>query len=783
MVAKGSFPVSRNISTENKHFVLTKMDHDEHILDASVSEFSHTDRASAPRVSRCVNLTTLATKICTAPDQRKTADELCTACCKIDLSQAFRPFCSDHRPHHYHLGKVEGIRARTSCPLCRLISAIHNSAGFNLTDASAEECDLVVSSDTNDIVKIHFTRRTSKWDVENKAAVHGIRLCLDDGILDSLMNEFRSAWLETSPSEPFYMLKFVGGRRMDPRRVDPELIRGWLHQCETSHGDRCGRSRLMPKAASRIRLIDVLNRQIVDVTTEERYVALSYVWGPERYFCLSRQNHDDLRMPQSLRAEDMPGTLRDAFNLVARIGELYLWVDRLCILMDDERDKLEQMASMDHVYNSATLTIVNATTTCCSNAPILGVEPDTRSSFQHSEVIRGVRYITTHSDPVPQVLASNWSTRGWTYQEGFLSPRCLVFTWYQAYFQCKSEVWSEDSYSFGSPPGEGKRYIGNKLCHLPDTGKSKIRCSFYQYIDAIEAFSKRQFKVDTDALWAFTGVAKAFQPQFGGDFAWGLPSANLDAALLWNPSHSPGGPRGGSHSLIVDSQMMQLPFPTWSWVSWRGGVKFTVKCEEDVVGMVEWRQPLRYVVNTTRPFSEPWIQAADYDKPIISPYTLMDERDLGFLRLTAASVTLDIEIIDCDATSTASPNRCSLCDNRPMCNIRTRAGKMKGSIHVPRSWFDMGSCRQGEFILLSKCVENAESETCRAVWDMSSPNYRTSMGIKHVENCLHQSMYNIMLIDWKEEPYGTVATRIALTQIQKMDWAELESFWKLIVLS
>jgi hypothetical protein len=155
-------------------------------------------------------------------------------------------------------------------------------------------------------------------------------------------------------------------------------------------------------------------------------------------------------MPLGLKVEDMPGTLRDAVNPVARIGERYLWVDRLCILLDDERDKLEQMSNMDQVYSSATLTIVNATNACCSNAPIPGVEPDARPLVQHSEVIRGVRYITTQSSIIPQILQSNWSTRGWTYQEGFLYSRCLVFTWYQVYFQCKSDVWSEDSCSAGS---------------------------------------------------------------------------------------------------------------------------------------------------------------------------------------------------------------------------------------------------------------------------------------------------------------------------------------------
>jgi hypothetical protein len=45
----------------------------------------------------------------------------------------------------------------------------------------------------------------------------------------------------------------------------------------------------------------------------------------------------------------------------------------------------------------------------------------------------------------------------------------------------------------------------------------------------------RELTVETDALYAFTGITRAFQPQFQGGLVWGLPVGNLDAALLWQP--------------------------------------------------------------------------------------------------------------------------------------------------------------------------------------------------------------------------------------------------------
>ena len=61
-----------------------------------------------------------------------------------------------------------------------------------------------------------------------------------------------------------------------------------------------------------------------------------------------------------MKDDKMPTTIKDAFDVVTRLGERYLWVDRLCILVDDEQDKLEQMSNMDLIYSAAVLAIVNA---------------------------------------------------------------------------------------------------------------------------------------------------------------------------------------------------------------------------------------------------------------------------------------------------------------------------------------------------------------------------------------------------------------------------------------
>lgn len=43
-----------------------------------------------------------------------------------------------------------------------------------------------------------------------------------------------------------------------------------------------------------------------------------------------------------------------------KVGIPYLWVDALCIIQDDENDKLDQIAKMGSIYKNSTITIVAA---------------------------------------------------------------------------------------------------------------------------------------------------------------------------------------------------------------------------------------------------------------------------------------------------------------------------------------------------------------------------------------------------------------------------------------
>jgi hypothetical protein len=134
-------------------------------------------------------------------------------------------------------------------------------------------------------------------------------------------------------------------------------------------------------------------------------------------------------------------TIGDSIELVRQLGEHFLWVDTLCIEQENEKDKLQQMTQMDQIYGSAIFTIVAAAERD-ANAGLPGLRPKFRVQIQWKEDIGSWMLITSlsnsaHFRATKRIIEdSYWNNRGWTYQERLFSKRCLIFTTYQAYFQC-----------------------------------------------------------------------------------------------------------------------------------------------------------------------------------------------------------------------------------------------------------------------------------------------------------------------------------------------------------
>lgn len=184
--------------------------------------------------------------------------------------------------------------------------------------------------------------------------------------------------------------------------------------------------------------------KIANCKHSQRFVALSYMWPSDstsRHSQLTRATLTKLETDNGLNGLALPNIVSDAIVLCQHLGERFLWIDRLCIIQDDETSKQGQIGAMDIIYNSATFTIMAAFNNRKIDRGLLGCPGRPRlpsamapSRRQFYALRRSILPDMGHYEEV--VGESEWDHRGWTFQERLLSRRRLFITEFEVIFQC-----------------------------------------------------------------------------------------------------------------------------------------------------------------------------------------------------------------------------------------------------------------------------------------------------------------------------------------------------------
>ncbi|KAI8931229.1 hypothetical protein NX059_011577 [Plenodomus lindquistii] len=376
---------------------------------------------------------------------------------------------------------------------------------------------------------------------------------------------------------------------------DLEIARNWLHTCRTQHGDACKRRVAREPVTRGFRLIDCTKETPV---VEEKpwgtpYVALSYVWGST---------------PADL--VDWPKTILDAVEVTKQLGMIYIWVDRLCINQSDPDEKSYLIAKMTTIYEEADFTIVAAAGTGASHG-LPGVLKTPRSPQPNYYLDSGSHLISILPDPRRELLNSPYWTRGWTYQEGVLSNRHLVFTPHQTYWECRcmavqesaahalfhnqnnvmcdfmlSGIFKSSAFSGGSHAHRDDFVIALDEPYRIDYGFPLTDCitlgaQLRGLNEHIREFSKRQLTNPTDSLHAFQGVIGMYAttpslylfhgiPMWTGDIPGTTASAQITFALSISSWY-----HGASlnHLMFVSTPCpRRTHLPSWTWAGWKGTV-------------------------------------------------------------------------------------------------------------------------------------------------------------------------------------------------------------------
>ena len=417
-----------------------------------------------------------------------------------------------------------------------------------------------------------------------------IRLLTQDNYTTALRQGHQmsnSIWKQDQKSD---MVSFLD--HLD-QRVDPDLVRAWLIDCDSNHGGACGGSDQTRdrRAYDHFLLIDVDEEKLVELPIETRYFALSYVWGqtPNVPFTLL-SNLAARKLSGSMSQQSVPNlpqTIRDALTFVKSLHERYLWVDALCIIQDDPKSKPEAVARMHEVYGGAYATIV-ATHGTNGNAGLPGVQPGTRkaqvvTTIRSIEADRSLYLVSTPPTLGFMIGMSTWDTRGWTFQERLLSRRCIYFTRDLVYFHCPSAELCEaeilktmpreteyikkaETRSIGvsaNPLSEMTNKLNKAITESSATKTLLIRT----YIQLIDMYTKRNLSVDTDIINAVAGTFAFLREHNEQHFPYGLTSATIDVALLWLPA------KPLKRRACLDDQDRHM-FPTWSWAGWVGPIQY-----------------------------------------------------------------------------------------------------------------------------------------------------------------------------------------------------------------
>jgi hypothetical protein len=229
--------------------------------------------------------------------------------------------------------------------------------------------------------------------------------------------------------------------------VDTSLLKQWVSICATQHKSRC-HNPLHVDHTEPSWLIDTHFNSLAS-GHKKRFVALSYRWANSACLQTTKANLALLRQMNGLNspelAQKIPATVRDAIKLVKELGERYLWADALCIVQDDNSTKLHEIHNMAAIYANATFTIVaadgNATTGLIEYKGIR----DWRRKHEGSLLFHDYTVVSTRFSSFEETrITSEYSQRGWTFQEYHMSARRLIFYEGIAHWECSCAIWHKD---------------------------------------------------------------------------------------------------------------------------------------------------------------------------------------------------------------------------------------------------------------------------------------------------------------------------------------------------
>jgi hypothetical protein len=185
--------------------------------------------------------------------------------------------------------------------------------------------------------------------------------------------------------------------------------------------------------------------------------------------------------------------------------------------------------------------------------------------------------VSTLSSAEWLVETSKWSSRGWTYQEGLLSKRRLIFTDQQIIWECNSMHSTESlALPLYAMHTKNKERYKVTVPHGPFHYKTP-GCQPWAVMSYVAPYNNKHLTFPEDQLNAIQGIFRKFSRSAHPLHQFmGVPILPAVAAFKNNTSHHRIARTPTEGFLIGLSWYHSEPgerrphFPSWSWAGWTG---------------------------------------------------------------------------------------------------------------------------------------------------------------------------------------------------------------------
>jgi hypothetical protein len=363
-----------------------------------------------------------------------------------------------------------------------------------------------------------------------------------------------------------------------------------------------------------------------------QYVALSHSWGSSPMMVTTSETYR--AHLQGIMISELPRTFRDAVIITERLKVRYLWIDSLCIIEGNSADWERESTRMGSVYSNSYLTIaasgsIDSSSGCFQPQSVsIKVPSDCRSTgFAESRFIAVQVQLEVGGLEAQQInVSKEWmpaslrqrprayeigsfgayfdpigeqplSSRAWTLQERYLSPRVLHYATDQLYIQCKAGIFAQDGAYFhnffnissvinsetAKNMQSSERHI---ISNMPGLAPDGLRESSTNHQKVVEQYSRKNLSYESDKLPALSGLANEIARYTGNTYLAGLWKTTILEGVLWrvylreelsipyNKSSSPTSEVSFGRKLSNFRYPSAYRAPSWSWASVDASIHF-----------------------------------------------------------------------------------------------------------------------------------------------------------------------------------------------------------------